>query len=437
MTTALNHSLANYDSIATALTGHSLTWLQEFRTTAWHQFLATGFPTSREEAWRYTHLSALEKKSFSLTVAPNDSLADDILRSYRLADAFCVVLINGHFSAALSELTGLPDNIDVMSMADAITHRSDVVQNYLGTAVNHTEHGFIALNSACFTDGLFIHSPGKRVLNQPIQILNIVNDADRLATTRNLIIADDHSELTIIETFVGNQAYLTTAVTELFIGANAKVSLFKMQSESTSAYHFGGTYAHVAENARFYHYHFAFGGLLARTDLTIALNQAAECELNGLTIGTQRQHIDHHTRVEHNQPYGISREFYKGVFDDKARGVFQGRIIVAKNAQHTDSQMNNRNLLLSDQAEADSKPQLEIYADDVKCGHGLTVGQLDEQSISYLQSRCIDKETARNILTFAFANEMVSKVTIKNLHDQLLQQVLNRFPQKGIDTEWL
>ena len=213
--------------------------------------------------------------------------------------------------------------------------------------------------------------------------------------------------------------------------------MYKTQTESDKAYHFGGTYVKQAPNARFTHHNFALGGLLARCDIHTDLDQASECELNGLYLGVKRQHLDNHTRINHLKPHGISREMYKGVLDDRARGVFQGRVIVAEDAQKIDSQMNNRNLLLSADAEADTKPQLEIYADDVKCGHGVTVGQLDEKSIFYLQTRCIDEETARNMLTFAFANEMVDKIKIKSLHDQVLEHVLARFPQEGIQKEWL
>ena len=221
------------------------------------------------------------------------------------------------------------------------------------------------------------------------------------------------------------------------LAQNADLTLYKMQCESEKAYHFGGTYVKQARDARFTHHNFAFGGLLARCDIHTDLDHASECELNGLYLGVKRQHIDNHTRINHLKPNAISREFYKGVLDDRARGVFQGRVIVAEDAQKTDSQMNNRNLLLSDDAEVDTKPQLEIYADDVKCGHGVTVGQLDEKSIFYLQSRCIDEETARNMLTFAFANEMVDKIKIKSLHDMVLEQVLVRFPQEGVEKNWL
>jgi Fe-S cluster assembly protein SufD len=259
-----------------------------------------------------------------------------------------------------------------------------------------------------------------------------------MATTRNVIIVDELAEAQVIETFVGTDAaYLNAAVTEVFVGKAAHLTLTKLQIESEKAYHVGGTYVQQAKDARFTHHNFAFGGLLARCDIHTDLDQASECELNGLYLGIKRQHIDNHTRINHLKPHAISRQMYKGVLDDRARGVFQGRVIVAEDAQKTDSQMNNRNLLLSDDAEADTKPQLEIYADDVKCGHGVTVGQLDEKSIFYLQSRCVDEETARNMLTFAFANEMVDKIKIKSLHDKVLEQVLVRFPQEGVEKDWL
>ncbi len=402
-------------------------------------FSAHGFPSPREEEWRYTNVSGIEKKLFSpsLSLTAGD-LDSEWLKSYQLEDTWSVVLVNGHFSAELSNLTDLPATVSVMSMADALVKQPDKVEKYLGAAADQSEHSFIAFNTAWFTDGLFVHVPAKQVLDKPIQLLHIVTGSDAMATTRNIIIADEMAEAKVIETFVGiDNAYLTAAVTEVFVGSNADVTLYKMQSESDKAYHFGGSYIKQARDARFTHHNFAFGGLLARSDIHADLDHASECELNGLYLGVKRQHIDNHTRINHLKPYAISRELYKGVLDDRARGVFQGRVIVAIDAQKTDSQMNNRNLLLSDDAEVDTKPQLEIYADDVKCGHGVTVGQLDEKSIFYLQSRCVDEETARNMLTFAFANEMVDKIKIRSLHDIVLEQVLARFPQEGVNKEWL
>ncbi len=437
--TAASRYTAEYQAIAPELPGHALPWLQRLRTQALEKFSSKGFPSLREEEWRYTNVSAIEKKLFS----PSPNLASshidaDWLKLYQLEDTWSLVLVDGNFSAELSVLDGLPDSVSVMGMADAFARQPDILEKYINQAVNNDEHSFIAFNTAWFTDGLFVYVPARLTLAKPVQILHIATQADVLATTRTVIIADEMAEAKVIETFAGlDNAYLSAAVTEVFVGVNADVTLYKMQCESEKAYHFGGTYIKQSRDARFRHHNFAFGGLLARSDIHADLDVASECELNGLYLGVKRQHIDNHTRINHLKPQAFSRELYKGVLDDRARGVFQGRVIVAVDAQKTDSQMNNRNLLLSNDAEADTKPQLEIYADDVKCGHGVTVGQLDEKSIFYLQSRCVDEETARNMLTFAFANEMVDKIKIKALHDSVLEQVLARFPQQGVNKDWL
>ena len=440
MTTAkASRYAAEYLNIAPILCGQSLLWLEEQRLKALSQFSEQGFPASHEEEWRYTNVSAIEKKLFSPTINKTINLVDiEWLKLYQLQEAWSVVLVDGHFSAELSSLEDLPVDVLVMGMADALQKLPETLENYINQSVNIDENSFIAFNTAWFTDGLFVSVNAKRILEKPIQVLHVATQQDVLAATRTVIILDKMAEASIIETYVGyDNAYLSSTVTEVFVGQNAHLTLYKMQCESEKAYHFGGIYVKQDRDAHFTHHNFAFGALLARSDIHTDLDHASECELNGLYLGVKRQHIDSHTRINHIKPHGISRELYKGVLDDRARGVFQGRVIVAKDAQQTDSQMNNRNLLLSDDAEADSKPQLEIYADDVKCGHGVTVGQLDEKSIFYLQSRCIDEEAARNILTFAFANEMVDRVKIKVLHEMILEQVLIRFPQEGIYKEWL
>jgi Fe-S cluster assembly protein SufD len=430
---------AEYSNSVPLLCGQSLSWLKQQRTNALLQFSEQGFPALHEEEWRYTNVSAIEKKLFSPKVNKTTGFVDvEWLKSYQLEDAWSVVLVDGHFSVELSYLEGLPNDVLVKGMADALEEIPEVLERFINQAVSVDEHSFIAFNTAWFTDGLFVHLSNKQVLERLIQVLHIATQQDVLSATRTVIILDKLTEASIIETYVGyDNAYLSSAVTEVFVGKNADLTLYKMQCESEKAYHFGGVYVKQDCHARFRHHNFAFGALLARSDIHTDLDHASECELNGLYLGVKRQHIDNHTRINHTKSHGISRELYKGVLDGRARGVFQGRVIVAKDAQKTDSQMNNRNLLLSNEAEADSKPQLEIYADDVKCGHGVTVGQLDEKSIFYLQSRCVDEETARNILTFAFANEMVDKVRIKVLHEMILDQALLRFPQEGVNKEWL
>ena len=461
-TVTTSRYVAEYDAIAPKLPGQSLLWLQQLRKDALAKFSDYGFPSPREEEWRYTNVSAIEKKLFApvLGVVPQHNLqAIDSawLKAQQLEDAWSVVLVNGHFMSELSVLDGLPDGVTIIGMANALDAQAEakvfapLLETHLGRTVDNAEHGFVAFNTAWFTDGVLVHVPAKRVLAKPIQLLNIVTDDDVMATTRNLVIIAENAEAQVIETYIDMDgvnalsqsgtgpanAYLTAAITEVFVGQNAQLTLYKLQLESEKAYHFGGTYVKQAKDARFTHHNFAFGGLLARCDIHTDLDQASECALNGLYLGVKRQHLDNHTRINHLKPHGISRELYKGVLDDRARGAFQGRVIVAEDAQKTDSLMNNRNLLLSNEAEADTKPQLEIYADDVKCGHGVTVGQLDEKSIFYLQSRSVDEETARNMLTFAFANEMVDKIKIKSLHDKVLEQVLARFPQEGVERDWL
>lgn len=424
MMAADNAYLAAYPA---ALPGGDLAWLQALRNAGLQVFAEHGFPNTREEEWRYTNLAALNKTLY----APSESQTVDAdwLKAWRLEDAWSVVLVNGRFSAELSNLAGLPTAVTVASLQQVLADQPERLQPYLGLAVAASEHSLVAFNTAWFADGVLIDVAAKQVLDKPIQILHVVTEANALAATRNLLLIGDQAEAEIIETFVASvDSYFTAAVNECFLGRNAGLTLYKLQSEAEKAQHFGGTYLKQAADSRFVHHNFGFGSLLARSDIHSDLDKASECVLNGLFLAGNRQHIDNHTRINHLKPHGISREFYKGVLDNKARGVFQGRVIVAEDAQKTDSQMNNRNLLLSNDAEIDTKPQLEIYADDVKCSHGVTVGQLEEKSVFYLQSRGVDEASARNILTFAFANEMVDKVDNAELKALLVAQLLKHFP---------
>ncbi|QWF70010.1 Fe-S cluster assembly protein SufD [Methylomonas paludis] len=424
--------LTAYPQYAADLADETGLWLQAFRQSAWQEFSSHGFPTIREEEWRYTNLAALNKTLYQPVAA--QLLAETSLTAYRLADAWSVVLVNGRLVQSLSRLDGLPDGVSLQSIALALQNPNADLQNLLGKAALTSEHSMIAFNAAWFTDGVWLDVAPGTVLNKTIQIIHIVTDVNALAATRNVLHVHSGAQLEVLETYVGSsETYLTTAVNECFLEADAELTLYKLQAEAAKATHFGGTYVKQARDSRFTQHNFALGAGLARSDIHSDLDFAAECRLNGLTVASQRQHIDNHTRINHNQPQGISREYYKAVLDQRARGVFQGRVVVAEQAQKTDSEMNNRNLLLSADAEVDSKPQLEIYADDVKCSHGLTVGQLDEKSVFYLQSRGIDHLSARHILTFAFANEMLDKVDNPSLKAQLFQVLLTHFPAISAD----
>ncbi|BBL58179.1 Fe-S cluster assembly protein SufD [Methylomonas koyamae] len=420
-----------YQDLAASLPGHNLPWLQQLRAEGLAAFAERGFPNIREEEWRYTNLAALNKTVFA--PAAEQGVDTEWLQQYRLEDAYSVVLVNGRFDSGLSALAGLSNGVSVRSLAEVLTQNPESIAGQLGQAVASSEHNLIAFNQAWFADGVVIEVAAKQQLDKPIQILHVATEANALAVTRNVFIINDQAEAEIIETYLGSaDSYFTASVNECLLGRNAGLTLYKAQLEAAKAQHFGGTYVKQAPDSRFAHHNFALGSLLARTDIHSDLDKASECSLNGLFVAGGRQHLDNHTRINHLQPRGISREFYKGVLDNRARGVFQGRVIVAEGAQNTDSEMNNRNLLLSADAEVDTKPQLEIYNDDVKCSHGVTVGQLEEKSVFYLQSRGVDAETARNILTFAFANEMVDKVGHAELRGFLLQELLARFPAMSL-----
>jgi len=428
-----------YASLEGDLIGQSDTKLADFRARAAAQFLEQGFPSVRDEEWRYSNVSVLEKQAFVPVLASEIavSIAADVAK-HQLDDCWVMVFVDGHYAEALSNVAGLPDSVQAMSLAQAIVKQPEQVYEYLGQVADNQTVGFTAFNSAWFSDGAFLQIAKNTQLEKPVQLLHIVTSAHVMANTRHLVILEQGAEAHVIETFVGAaEQYATVSVMEAFVAQNAGLSVYKNQLEGAKAAHLAGIYVQQARDSRFGHYNFAFGGLLARSEVHTNLHQAAECDLNGLYLGVKRQTLDNHTRIHHLEPHAISKELYKGVLNDKSRGVFQGRVIVAEQAQKTDSDMHNHNLLLSDNAEADTKPQLEIYADDVKCAHGITVGQLDEKSIFALQSRGIDETSAKNMLTFAFANEMVDKIELPGLHEKILTEVLNRFPQAGIDQAWL
>lgn len=420
--------LAAYQDLATSLPGADLPWLQDLRGDGLQAFAERGFPGIYDEEWRYTPLSALNKTVFAPVAA--QTIDVDWLNQYRLQDAYSVVLLNGRFAPGLSNLA---EGISVQGLAEVLAQNPQRLADTLGQAVASSEHNLVAFNNAWFSDGVVVEVHAKQRLDKPLQILHVVTESDALAATRNLLVIGDHAEAVVIESYAGCvDRYFTASVNECLLGRNADLTVYKAQFEAEKAQHFGGTYVKQASNSRFTHHNFALGGLLARSDVHSDLDTASECTLQGLFVASGRQHIDNHTRINHLKPHGISREFYKGVLDQRARGVFQGRVVVVEDAQRTDSEMNNRNLLLSADAEVDTKPQLEIYADDVKCSHGVTVGQLEDKSVFYLQSRGVDEITARNILTFAFANEMVDKVEHAELKGLLLKALLSRFPAMSL-----
>jgi len=438
--TKFMHYAEHYQDVATDLPGQSLPWLQSLRSLARIDFTTHGFPSPREEEWRYTNITPIEKKRFSPSTGAGDSVkVEELIQQHRLTDAWSLVFIDGIYVAEQSRLGGVPDTVEVMPIAQALERCPKKVEAILQQVSRQESHGFIAFNTAYFRNGAFIDLTEGQVLEKPIQILHLSTQTEGLAVLRHLISLGTHAQATVFETYAGGKdaACLTAAVTEIDLAANAKLDHHKLQIESARSYHFGGIYARQQETARLHQHHAAFGGLMARTDIHSDLGQGAECHLDGLFLASGRGHLDTHTLLRHRGAHALSRETYRGIASERGRGVFSGRILVDKLAQKTDAEMNNRNLLLSDDAEIDSKPQLEIHADDVKCAHGVTVGQLSNESIFYLQSRGIDEPSARNMLTFAFANEMVERIEDQGHRQQVREALLAALPQTDVRGDWL
>jgi len=393
-----------------AHSGANIAWLNRQRKSALAQFEAVGLPGVRDEDWRYTNLRALKSNDYTLSAVSslNIELADTT--NPRL------VFVDGHLDVAAS--TGLSDS--VTSLKDSL----EIVEGHFSSTLPKKPHGFTALNTAYAHDGYVVHLKSGQRLEGVLEVVFVSQSADAVSHTRNLIIADANTQCTIVERHIGvhGTVYLNNVITEIVAGDNAHIDHYKIQQESNDAFHMGGVFINQAKGSQVKSHNIALSGLVTRNDIySNLLGQGAHVEMNGLVIGQGRQHIDNHTEVNHAVPNCTSDEYYKTVLDDHSRSVFRGRIIVAKDAQLTNADQRNNNLLLSKNAEADCKPQLEIYADDVKCSHGATVGQLDPVSLFYLKSRGIDAESATALLTFAFANEVIERIKVDSVRQELTQ----------------
>jgi Fe-S cluster assembly protein SufD len=413
--------------------GAVLPWLQRTRAVAFERFAELGFPTLRDEDWKYTSVAALEKRAFGLVPESLNGVHADEVASLALGDSHLLVFVNGRPAPGLSRLGRLPSGADVSSLAHAVAERPDRFEALLTRDAETLFNGFTALNAAFWADGATIDLAAGCVVEKPIHLLFITTDADLAVHPRNIIRAGAGSRAEIIEHYVGvnDAAYFTNAVTQIQADASAEIVHTKLQQESLRGYHIADIRAEQERDSRFTSQSFALGGLLSRNDIATRFDaEGCEATLIGLYMANGRQHMDHHTLIDHARPRGTSREFYKGVLDGAARAVFNGKVIVRPDAQQTDAHQFNRNLLLSDHAEVDTKPQLEIYADDVKCSHGATVGQLDAEQVYYLRSRGMDDASARALLTFAFAEDVATRVTCAPLRARLEQLLRGRLPEQ-------
>lgn len=420
------------DSIAALANGPA--WLNALRQQGRERFAEHGFPTVRDEDWRYTNVSALERQPCQPVKQPT-SLAADALTSLLVSGLSGprMVFVDGVFAAGLSVLTELPKGAIVMSLPEAMERHADIVGAHLGKQAKVDHNGFVALNSADMRDGAFVYLRAGTRASEAIHLLYIATGQQDSAMVqpRNLIIAEEGTQAIVLEHYVSASAtearYLTNVVTEIFAARDANVQHYRLQQESTQAYHVNGLFVAQTGASDVTSHGIDLGGLLVRNDITNLLAaEQARCTLNGLYVADGRQHVDNHTRIDHLVPRSTSREFYKGVLDGRSRAVFAGRVVVHPDAQQTDAEQLNNNLLLSRDAEVDTKPQLEIYADDVKCSHGATVGQLDPDELFYLQARAIDEVTARDLLTYAFANDLLARFKLMPVRVALEHRLTSR-----------
>lgn len=412
--------LANFARLEQKLTQGDA-WFHPVRKEAIARFAALGFPTTKLEEWRFTNVDPIARMPFHSAEFRADGLSSELLAELPLAHvAFeqrCsrIVFVNGHYNPQLSS-RDLPDKLIASSLASAIKHEVPSVTQHLARHAAFQNEAFVALNTAFLEDGAFIEVPPGVRLDAPIYLLFVSSADQPLAShPRSLIIVGDDSQASIVEDYlaIGDGAYFTNAVTEIVAGKNSVVAHYKLQDENEEAFHISTVDVHQARSSNFTHHSISFGGALVRNNVNVALDgEGAECTLNGLYVAAHNQHVDNHTVIDHIKPHCSSRELYKGILDDKASAVFNGSIIVRKDAQKTDARQSNKNLLLSEGSTINSKPQLEINADDVKCSHGTTIGHLDDDSVYYLRSRGIGVKEARSVLTYGFANDVLNKMKL-------------------------
>jgi len=401
-------------------------WLRKLREDAFARFAETGFPTTHDEDWRFTNVAPIAKTQFALAAA--HALRREQIEPYTLPGALCqLVFVNGRFAREFSSVIDA-FGVRVNGLADELSTNPAALEPHLGRYLDTQRDAFAALNTAFLNDGAFIHIARGKVLEQPIHLLFVSTESTtpQMTHPRNLIVAEDQSQIAVVEDYVslgGGVAFCNT-VTELVAGESAVVSHYMLEREHTDAYNVSTLRIQQARSANVATHSILLGGGLVRNNVhPVLAGEGGECLINGLFIGTGKQHLDNYMLVEHAQPHCGSRQFYNGILDGRAHGVFHGRIIVHKDAQKTDAKQTNRNLLLSDDAQIDTKPQLEIYADDVKCTHGATIGQIEENALFYLRSRGIDERGARKLLLLAFANECLDRMKEDSVRDYLAQLI--------------
>lgn len=413
--------------------GAEPSWMAARRQAGAARFEAMGFPTRRDEEWKYTDVRAIAQGDFALADNAEFSQAQAAALTLPL-EAYRLTFVDGVFSAALSDLEGLPSSVQVMPLSKALSDNHEAVGGPLGRLTGVEFSPFSALNTAFVEEGAVVRIAPGTVVEKPI-LLQFLSRAGApvMSHPRVLVEAAGRSEATLIEHYVGeaDAANFTNVVGELMLDRGAILNHYKLQEAPLGDLHIASIHVEQSRDSRYTSYNLSLGGALVRNDLICELDgQGAESNLYGLFFGQGRQHVDNHTKVNHNAPLTFSNENYKGILDDRAQGVFNGRVYVKRDSQKIEGFQSNQNLLLSDRAQINAKPELEIYADDVKCSHGTTTGQLDEEAVYALRTRGIDEATARGLLTLAFAGEVLEQVTLDAIAERVELAVAGKLPER-------
>jgi Fe-S cluster assembly protein SufD len=429
--TAVESYVAAFDAFVTEREESAA--VQAMRRTAFDRFVQLGFPTTKNEDWHYTSVAPIAEHEYALLLPRSGDVDRRELAAFDFgATAWhTLVFVNGRIAPELSDRRALPRGVTVLDLASAWTGAPELVAR-IGTLTNFDSASFTALNTSFMYDGAVVHVEKDVAVDLPIHLLYITDAtaAKGMMHPRNLLVVDRHASATVVESYVstGDAAYFTNAVTEVALGEGATLRHYKIQREGARAFHVGTIEAHQAKDSHFLSFSLTVGAALSRTNVYTTLDgPGCGATLNGLTMLDGDQHGDSQTQIIHAQPNCFSRELYKGILDDRSHGVFNGKVYVHEIAQKTDGKQTNKTLLLSDTAHVDTKPQLEIYADDVKCTHGATIGQIDQQALFYLKSRGIDHEFARRLLTYAFAADVLETIEVDDIRQGLERMTLERF----------
>lgn len=411
-------------------------WLARVRENAMARFEELGFPSVKEEEWKYTNVAPIARANFTpLSETATDRSDANELASFGVIEARDseLVFVNGKLRKDLSRLAGLPAGVVVADLSEAIADErySEIARAHLGRHADTVTNGFTTLNTAFVQHGAFVFIPKGVTVTVPLHLLFVSESSEpnKVMFPRVLVIAEENSSATLIESYVSatDATYFTNAVVEVTLASGARLEHYKVQRESTEAFHVATTAVDLGPNSSYDATTITFGAQLSRHDINVTMDhEGAECWVDGLYLVTAGQHTDTHSVIDHRKPHCTSHQLYKGILDGKSRAVFNGKIFVRHDAQKTDAMQTNKNLLLSNEARVDTKPQLEILADDVKCAHGAAVGQIDEDELFYLSTRGIHYDLARNLLTYGFAEEVIGKLKIDSVRSQLDGAVLNR-----------